>query len=215
MNTTCWIIRQKSKHVCVYSQVCVTWSPHSQWWQFSWSRPRRANQRTPSWWPLPCLPSPDRTPHVYHQACGQTDKKRTRMSKVETVSNWQSWYYSLKHFKNHVPVSFSRADEELGAIRVGPWICHWQDSCRKWKAKKLTWRSQKGSRSACTTDGGKINFRPDMTQILDCVRQTLFLFSESDASCGYAALFKLSPNLSACGLRLFQKELLWLVCWLT
>lgn len=48
---------------------CVILSPHSQRRLFSWLRRHRVNQKIPSWWPRPYLPSPARTPRVYHRAC--------------------------------------------------------------------------------------------------------------------------------------------------
>lgn len=51
---------------------------------------------------------------------------------------WNSWDNKIQMFRKSIlPFSFSRADEELGAVGVWPWICHWERSCRDRKSQQV------------------------------------------------------------------------------
>lgn len=91
----CWIIRKKKivawilyiinkvhfpprRKSCIVHLCSVILSRRSQWRLFSWSHLHHVNQTIPSWWPRPYLPSPARTPRVYHPACQERGRAWAR-----------------------------------------------------------------------------------------------------------------------------------------
>lgn len=182
----------------------VILSPHSQWLLFSWSRRHHVNQRIPSWWQRPYLPSPARTPHVYHQACQKRDQTWPQQHGLYYI-----WDNKSKSPTKRLPFSFSRADEELGAICVRPWICHWEGSCRDQNPQLNVTQS---TRSWPLSTIEPITLWPGLWHKLTTVfGESLFTFSESDANCDYATFGTEAPNNQHVNKVYTRKELFWLV----